>query len=150
MSHGFQPFVSVNWFAVIVLSPLLGVYLSLRGAIIPNNSHVLASDIGMVRGILDTGSIHCNTDRSDCCRASAQGHWYFPDGTQLRSFTQEDAANTEPARNFFARSRATGIVRLSRWGDPPQRGRFCCEIPNASGDNVTLYVNIGECILCYS
>ena len=49
-------------------------------------------------------------------------------------------------RNFFYRNRDTEIVRLSRQGDPPEteRGHFRCEIPNADGDMVTMYVNIGE------
>ena len=124
------------------------MYLSLRGVTIPNEGYVLASDVGLFTGSVD-GALHCNTDRSGCCHAfdgAAQGHWYYPDGTQVRSFTQEDAANTG-LRNFFFRSRTTGVVRLNRFGDPPQRGRFRCELPNASGDNVTLYVNIGECFV---
>ena len=37
-----------------------------------------------------------------------------------------------------------GVVRLNRLGDPPERGRFRCEVPNADGDMVAMYVNIGE------
>ena len=33
---------------------------------------------------------------------------------------------------------------LNRFGTPPERGRFRCEILNAAGDMVTMYVNIGE------
>ena len=60
------------------------------------------------------------------------------------SFTIEFAA--DPTRNFFSRSRSAGIVRLNRYGSPPQsqRGRFRCVIPDASGTDVTLFVNIGE------
>ena len=133
-------FQLIQRLAVFVLSLLLGVYLSLRGMIIPNDGYVLVSDIGF-----DGTGLLCNTDRSDCCRSSdgaAQGHWYLPDGTQVGSFTQEDAASTD--RIFFYRNRATGIVRLSRRGNPLQRGRFRCEIPNADGALVNLYVNIGE------
>ena len=119
----------------------VGVYLSLRGANIPSDGYVLASDIGF-----DNTSLHCNTDRSDCCTYGdnpsgvAQGHWYRPDGTQVGSYTQE---YTWP-RIFFYRNRATGIVHLNRAGNPPHRGRFRCEVPNASGTLVNLYVNIGE------
>ena len=135
--------MSVNWLAVFVLSLLL---VSLRGVTIPNDGYVLASDIGFG----DTG-LHCNTDRSGCCTSgdhpsgAAQGHWYYPNGTQVGSFSEEDAASTD--RNFFYRNRATGIVRLNRAGDPPQRARFRCEIPNAGGALVNLYVNIGECFV---
>ena len=122
--------------------------LSLNEMPISNDGYVLASDIGA-----DASGLLCNTDKSDCCRGTdapdrvAQGEWYRPDGTQVGSFTQEDAANTAgPTRNFFYRNRGTGIVRLNRVGTPPEsdRGRFRCEIPNADGDLVTVYVNIGE------
>ena len=104
---------------------------------IPNDGYVLASGIG-----IDDSGLHCNTDRNGCCRASGEGHWYLPDGIEVMSFTVE-AARPGPG-NFFTRNRDTRIVRLNRNGDPSERGRFRCEIPNASGVNVTLYVNIGE------
>ena len=72
----------------------------------------------------------------------AQGHWYRPDGTQVGSFAQEIA--NDPTTDFFSRDRHTGVVRLNRQGNPPERGRFHCEVPNANGDVVTVYVNIGE------
>ena len=119
------------------------VYLSLNGATIPNDSYVLANDIGV--GF--TG-LHCNTDRNDCCRGAdhpsgvAQGHWYLPDGRQVGSYTQQNA--NDPTGNFFSRDRSTGVVRLNRNGYPSQRGHFRCEVPDASGVTVNLYVNIGE------
>ena len=119
------------------------VTLSLNGVTIPNDGYVVFSDIGRY----DTG-LFCNTDRSDCCRGSdasdrvAQGHWYRPDGTQVGSFTQE--ITNDPTADFFSRDRLTGVVRLNRQGNPPERGRFYCEVPNANGDVVTVYVNIGE------
>ena len=122
---------------VFVLS---GVYLSLNGVNISDDGYVLADNIE--EG--DRG-LHCNTDRSNCCRGSdgvAQGHWYYPDGSQVGSFTDR---NTGPSpRNFFYRNRATGIVRLNRIGAPTERGRFHCEVLNADDDMVTMYVNIGE------
>ena len=131
-------FELIQRLAVFVL--YVGPYLSLRGVTIPNEGYVLAMDINFG----DTG-LHCYTDRSDCCSASdgaAQGHWYRPDWTQVGSFTQEKT--NDPSTNFFSRDRTTGVVRLNRRGNPPQRGRFRCEIPNADGTLVNLYVNIGE------
>ena len=122
---------------------LSGVYLSLYGVTIPNDGYVLASYIGF-----DSSGLYCITDRSDCCRSFdatdgvAQGHWYRPDGTQVGSFTQEK--DNDPTSNFFSRNRGAGVVRLNRVGDPPERGRFRCEVSNAAGVNVTVYVNIGE------
>ena len=114
--------------------------------IVPNNGFVLASSIGG-DGIL------CNTDRNDCCRASdnpngsAQGHWYRPNGTEVGGYNIEYTNN--PRGEFFARNRGSGIVRLYRTGNPSERGRFYCEIPNASGDTETRYVNIGECFIIF-
>ena len=121
---------------------LSGVYLSLNGVTIPNEGYVLVTDITDSEG---DGGLLCNTDRSDCCRASdgvAQGHWYFPDGSQVGSFTEVDTGF--PIRNFFYRNRVTRIVRLNHLGDPPERGHFHCELPSAASDMVTMYVNIGE------
>ena len=45
------------------------------------------------------------------------------------------------------RTQIYGSVRLfRRFGLPPGRGRFRCELPNAADQNVnqTLYANIGE------
>ena len=87
------------------------MYLSLRGVTIPNDDYVLFSDIGTD----DTG-LHCNTDRSDCCRGSdhpngtAQGHWYRPNGREVLSYSQEDKGFP---RNFISRNRVAGIVRLN-------------------------------------
>ena len=119
------------------------MYLSLNGVTIPNDGYVRISDI-----YTDESGLLCNTDRIDCCRTSdasdgvAQGHWYLPDGTRVESYTLEVA--NDPTLNFFARNRYIGEVRLNRFGDPPERGRFRCEIPNAAGVTVTMYANIGE------
>ena len=108
---------------------------------IPNDGYVVFSDIGT-----DASGLLCNTDRFDCCRTSgssvAPGQWYLPDGTQVGSFTQEFA--NDPTENFFSRNRGPRVVRLNRFGNPSERGRFRCEVPNAARDIVTIYVNIGE------
>ena len=115
------------------------MYLSLNETTISNDGYVLASDIAEFNGVL-----LCHTDRSDCCRTSdgaTQGHWYYPNGSQVRSFTQaENLTGSEP-RNFFYRNRDTGIVRLNRQGDPPERGRFRCEIPEGSA---TTYIFVRD------
>ena len=114
------------------------MFLSLNGVTVPNDGYVLASGIGM-----GGAGLHCNTDRNGCCQASGEGHWYLPSGNEVMSFTVEDNSRPEPD-DFFSRDRITGIVRLNRSYNPPDRGRFRCEIPDADGDTVTLYVNIGE------
>ena len=116
----------------------------INGTNILNNSYAMPFDIGA-----GSTSLLCNTDRSDCCRGSdhpsgiTQGHWYLPNGNEVMSFTEEDIARPGP-NNFFSRSRGTGVVRLTRNGNPPERGPFHCEIPDVNGDTVTLHVNIGK------
>ena len=119
------------------------VYLSLNGVTIPDDGSVLASDIG--EG--DMNSLLCHTDRSGCCRRSdgeAHGEWYFPGqpGHAGGQVQVEGTMRTEDS--FFYRNRGAGVVRLNRRGDPSERGRFRCEVMNDAGDNVTVYVNIGE------
>ena len=112
------------------------VYLSLNGTIISNDGSVLASDIG--EG--DLNGLLCHTDRSDCCRRSdgaAQGQWYFPAGQPVK-------VEGGQTGDFFYRNRGTRVLRLNRQGNPSERGRFRCEVMNDAGDNVTVYVNIGE------
>ena len=135
---------------------LIGVFLSLNGVstTIPNDSYVLVTDFW--NGFGGTG-LYCSTDRNDCCRASdhpngiAQGHWYRPDGREVLDSSTE--YRTRPyceIYSYFHSSRSRGVVYLFRETgsnsmiNPPERGRFRCEIPDASGVNVTLYVNIGE------
>ena len=109
---------------------------------IPNDSYVLVTDIGM-----GSNGLHCGR----CCRVRAhpngvaQGHWYHPDGREVRSFTGED---TGSPRNFFSRDRIHGIVCLNRIGNPPDGGCYRCEIPDAYGDTETLYVSIGKNVFC--
>ena len=120
------------------MSYISGVFLSFNEVPIPNDGYVLASDFGSL-----LGSLLCNTDRSGCCRTGAQGNWYLPNGTVVGGYSQ--LIITNPGGNFFARNRDdTGIVRLYTVGSPTERGRFRCEIPNASGSTETRYVNIGE------
>ena len=117
---------------------MTGVYLSLNDngvTTIPNDSYVLASNI-------DDG-LRCNTNRSDCCRSedgSAQGHWYFPAPPGDRVLIR----GTRTTGDYFYRDRYAGQVRLNRVGNPSERGRFRCEIPNADGALVNISVNIGE------
>ena len=122
-----------------ILPLISGVSLSLNGVTISNNSDVPFRDIG-------SDGILCNTNRLDCCRSAdnphglVQGHWYYPEGNEVPNVGTQIQAN--PNGNFFARNRDTGVVRLFPNGIPTERGRFQCEIPNASGISEVLYINI--------
>ena len=66
----------------------------------------------------------------------ARGEWYQPNGELVHGGT----LNT-----VFYRNRGNnGEVSLNRPNDVMSpTGRFCCEVANAAGTNLTLYVNIG-------
>jgi hypothetical protein len=95
----------------------------------------------------------CVTDLEDCCDAprTVHGDWYYPDGNRIAFDTQCGRSTT------FRRNRGPnevingrqfyGSVRLfRRYSNPPERGRFRCELPSAADPNVNqiLYVNIGK------
>ena len=92
----------------------------------------------------DPEALLCHTNNTDCCRAAQglHGDWYFPGGIRVGSLTENNAANR--FINIFTRSRDLSVVRLNRYGSPPQRGRFYCEVINANNVNQTIYVNICE------
>ena len=145
----------------------VGASLELLGVNLPNNSLVEVRDLydETTRNLVPTHelvyqfpTLHCLTDLVDCCnepRATHLGEWYFPNGTVL-AFDFPGVVST------FRRNRGPngpfgtggeiilGVVRLFRRGLPPERGRFCCEIPTAAGLNQTLYVNICKLICMYS
>ena len=78
------------------------------------------------------------------------GDWYYPNGTRVEfdpttPITFRAIRGTSEETN--GHTQIYGSVRLfRRFGLPPGRGRFCCELPNAADQNVnqTLYANIGE------
>ena len=115
-----------------------GVSLSLRGAAIANDGYVDVDDIGLD----NEHTLLCHTNKTDCCRGSnIEGDWYFPDRTRVRSYAENYGLGHT---SYFFRNRHNSVVRLRRREAPTERGRFYCEVPNASGVNQTIYVNIGE------
>ena len=110
---------------------------------LPNDSFVDFNDIANV----DSGGgadgqevLNCHTDLVNCCNAAqtggvSVGEWYYPNGTALVF----DAGGTT-----FRRNRILSNVRLWRRDNPPERGRFHCELPNAFQVNQTVHVNICE------
>lgn len=56
-----------------------GVYLSLKGTVLPNSTAVVSTDIGSREG-RDYDALQCITDKKTCCR-SPYGEWLFPNGT---------------------------------------------------------------------
>ena len=127
---------------------LAGVFLSLRGAHVPNNSNVDVNEIGAggSGGASDAEGLLCLTDKVDCCGATqvsggdTLGQWIFPNGTVVEG----RSANVGAGRmDFFFRNRFQSVVRLLRVGHPIETGVFRCEVPNVNHVNQTLYVNVG-------
>jgi hypothetical protein len=111
-----------------------GVFLSLKGEIIANNSYVGIDDIGE-----DDDALLCHTNKTDCCHESYNraGEWYFPNGMIVK-------IEGRSADEFY-RDRRAQVVRLNRrQGTFTVRGLFRCEVPDANNKWQTIYVNIGK------
>ena len=103
-----------------------GVYLSVNGAIIANNSDISITEIG--EG--DDGALLCFTDSSDS-NISDVGQWYFPNQSAIES------------NGDLYMNRGHGVVRLHRKKNVMMpTGVFHCEIPDASGTKQNTYVRV--------
>ena len=123
----------------------------LLGEIIPNNSLVNLDDLAYQAPDLAGYSedptnangrqtLMCVTDLVDCCETPELGNWHLPADIVSGGLFQINRGQNE-VRNgeqFY------GSVRLWRRYTPRERGLFRCELPDANGDNQTLYVNICE------
>ena len=119
----------------------VGVSLSLKGADIANDGYVDVDDIGTGN---DSNALLCHTDKTDCCKSPymIMGNWYFPNGTVVEGLSAiiKSGRNTN---NSLARNRGSNsVVHLYSYGSPTDRGHFYCVVPNAAGDNQTIYVNL--------
>ena len=113
-----------------------GVFLSLRGTPIDNDGFV---DVGEIKRNNDVDALLCLTNATDCCRhqgARGTANWIFPNGTIVDSFSDNGGSIHN---DFFSRNRDQSVVRLNRYNNPSERGRFCCELLGS-----TIYVNICE------
>ena len=99
----------------------------------PNGSTVLRTDIGE-----GAAALHCTTDRAGCCSTVRAGQFYFPDGTMV------PVLGADPSIRTYYRSRDSGFISLNRRDNGMETGQFRCEIPDASGTTVNLFINIGR------
>ena len=96
-------------------------------------------------------SLLCLTDLEDCCNDPhpRRGSWYYPDGSEVTFNTGSNSFQRNRGPNQVLNDQQYyGSVRLYRRGNPMERGRFRCELPNAANPfvNQTIYVNICELI----
>ena len=101
----------------------------------PSGSIVLKSDIGE-----EAAALQCTTDRAVCCKTERAGEFYFPDGTQVPTL------GTNASIRTYYRNRDSGFIRLNRRNNGMETGQFRCEIPDASGTTLNLFINIGMLI----
>ena len=112
------------------------ITFQLSGVFYANNSNVAIGDIGE-----GDNALLCQTNNTQCCRGSDNpnggplGEWYFPDGTPVPD-------GTDASRDIF-RSRASSVVRLNRRNNATSpTGVYRCEIPDASGTNQNIFVEL--------
>lgn len=122
-----------------------GVYLSLKEAVYPNNSHILITEIGETNTSFSpppnsNNGLQCITDRMPCCRApqNRAGEWFFPNGSAVPLLGGGATA-------FYRNRGDDGTVNLNRLNSDVMMptGRFCCVVPDATSTSVTVCSNIG-------
>ena len=81
--------------------------------------------------------LYCITSNTSCCGNSSQPSFYFPNGALVRGGRKRKG-------NYY-KNKGRGFVRLNRknTGQSPT-GQYRCQIPDASGVNQNLYINIGK------
>ena len=114
---------------------MIGLGFVLNGVSYPSGSTVLRTDIGE-----GAAALWCTTDRTHCCITVRAGQFYFPDGTQVPTL------GPDPSIRTYYRSRGSRFISLNRRDNGMETGQFRCEIPDASGITVNLFINIGRLI----
>ena len=117
---------------------MLDVYLKSKYKVYYNNNSMISiNDIGE-----GDDALLCITDLRECCRRNQTlnssrilGDWFYPGGVRIRS-----AGNT-----MFYRNRDRSVVRLHRRENTTAPiGLFCCKVPDATNENVTICINVTE------
>ena len=108
----------------------------LNGVTYTNGSTVLREDIGE-----GAAALNCTTDSITCCRnneggETRAGQFYFPNGSMVLN-------NVRTPTNSYYRTRSSRLISLHRRPTATLTGQFRCEIPDASGRTVNLFINIG-------
>ena len=115
------------------LVSLTDVYLSLNGAVIPNNGYVEISDIGS----MDDSALLCHTNRpatqGNSPNLHSGGDWHAPNGNRV---------GITPPVPGVTRSRGSMVVRLGESTGTPLEGIYRCEIEDADDTLQTVYVGL--------
>lgn len=126
---------------------LAGVYLSLLGVVLTNDSIVSISDIIASENREDNmdrpeshedrmGPLVCYTDRRDCCSEPSEGDWYLP-----------DHSSASDSKGFLVSNEYPSTLELTRDSNMPDfmppSGEYCCWILDANGLNQSACVSVG-------
>ena len=135
-------------------SSCVGVYLSLNGDRIDNNSYVDIDSIGSN----ETGALLCHTNRTGCCSGSISpnepvegSNWYYPNDTVVRMAMADNSTTDNVCTAAFNSNRGQDEILLFQnpgCYSARKTGRFRCVIPDDNDINQTLYVNICELHFC--
>ena len=123
--------ITVEFF--VIYSPTETVYFMLRNQTYLNNSIVAINYIGE-----GDNALLCMTDKDDCCRGMGDskmrlGEFYFPNNSIPRF----------NSTNLWYRKRGPQVIRLNRMNNVlSPTGRYRCVIPDSSGMNRSIYINI--------
>ena len=102
----------------------------LNGNLYPNNSLVDLDEIGS-----GTEALFCLTNNINCCENPSQGDWFGP---------RENLKEMETIDDFYT-SRGRSAIYLNKVAtnsSQTQSGVFYCRIPDADGNNRTIYIGI--------
>ena len=86
---------------------------------------------------INEAALLCITDNTGCCNnIIRKGEFFYPNGSTV---------STNGAGNDFYRNRGDQLIRLHRRnnGQAPS-GQYKCEIPDASGVDQNIYINISK------
>ena len=103
----------------------------LRNQTYLNNSIIAINDIGV-----GDNALLCVTDNPDCCKGNAtgEGQFYYPNNNRVNGIASRDS---------LYRDRGPQVVRLNRRRDVlSPTGIYRCEIPDSTGMNANIYINI--------
>ncbi len=121
------------------LAGSLGFYLN--GTAYHNGSTVLRNDIGE-----DDAALQCTTNSTTCCSNSAPemraGEFIFPGGQIVPIKISVGVLG-------YYRDRRSQFIRLNRLSNATLTGQFRCVIPDASGTNASLFVDVGRYTFVY-
>ena len=108
-----------------------GVYFEISGNVYLNNSAVPLLEVGE-----GENALYCKTDKEACCGNPPNrfGEFYYPNGVQVPIARQQQG---------FYRNRGEQIVRLNRrQGISSPTGTYRCEVPDADGVSVNIYIKL--------